>query len=121
MRVAAVAAIALLLTVVPLLAEPQVPSPFMDGEELKEGLEAWENSWGSLFSDRTLDSGIAFGFVVGVADALDQDAFCLPGGLRRERLKDVVLEHLRAHPDAGDRRASQLTIAALQAAFPCNP
>lgn len=117
-----VAAAAVLLLVAPLLvAEGQVPSPFMDGEELKEGLEAWDSSWGSLFSDRTLDSGIAFGFVVGVADALDKEAFCLPAGLTRTRLKDVVLQHLSEHPDPGDRRASHLTIAALEAAFPCKP
>lgn len=121
MRVIAAAAVALLLTVAPLVAEAQVPSPFMDGEELLEGLEAWESSWRSLLSDRTLDSAVAFGFVVGVADALDEEAFCLPRGVTRTRIKDVVLQYLREQPDAGDRRASRLTIDALQAAFPCEP
>jgi hypothetical protein len=120
MRVAAAVA-ALILIAPPFVAEAGVPSPFMDGEELKEGLEAWESSWDSLLGDRTLDKGTAFGFVVGVADALDKDAFCLPVGLTRERLKDVVLKHLREQPDLEDLRASGLTIAALRAEYPCKP
>jgi len=58
---------------------------------------------------------------VGAAEALDEEAFCLPRGLTRTRLKDVVLQHLREHPDAGDRRGSRLIVDALQAAFPCRP
>ena len=117
----AAAVAALFLIAPPFVAEAEVPSPFMDGEELKQGLEAWESSWDSLLSDRTLDKGMAFGYVVGVADALDQEAFCLPVGLTRERLRGVVLKRLREEPDLGDLRASRLTIAALQAEFPCKP
>jgi hypothetical protein len=119
MRVLATATTILLLGPLLFVAEAQVPSPFMDGEELKEGLEAWESSWDSLLGDRTLDGGVAFGFVVGVADALDGQAFCLPPKMSREGLEDVVLEHLQPLEGLEDRRASRLTVEALEAAFPC--
>ena len=121
MRVAAAAVVALTLTVVPLVAEAEVPSPFMDGKELKEGLEAADSSWSSLLSDRTLDSGFALGFVVGVADVLNEEAFCLPAGVSRRRLAGIVLEYLREKPQDLDGRASHLAIAALHGAFPCKP
>jgi hypothetical protein len=119
MRFLATATAILLLGPLAFVAEAQVPGPFMDGEELKEGLEAWESSWDSLLSDRTLDSGVAFGFVVGVADARDGEGFCLPGSVSRKQLGSLVLQHLRKQSGLEEQRASRLTLEALEQAYPC--
>jgi hypothetical protein len=117
MRVLATAT-AILLLLPPAFAA-EVPGPFMDGEELKEGLEAWESSWDSLLSDRTQDSAVAFGFVLGVADGLDGEAFCLPRGVSRRQLASLVLQHLQKESALEGQRASRLTVEGLGEAFPC--
>ena len=119
MRLTVAAAALLLLS--PLSGQAQVPSPFMDGDELREGLQAWDSSWGDLLTAKTVDSGIARGFVVGVADALDGVAFSLPPSVTRGQIKDVVLKHLEEQPGGKKSRASRLTTPALAAAYPCAP
>ena len=51
--------------------------------------------------------------------ALDGKAFCLPDGLRKDQVRDLVLDYLRERPEIQDSHIASITWATLIDAFPC--
>ena len=51
--------------------------------------------------------------------ALDGRTFCLPDGLRKGEVRDLVLDYLRKRPEIQDKQITSITWAALIEAFPC--
>lgn len=61
----------------------------------------------------------AGGYVLGIADAFDGDAFCLPDGVVGRQLTDVVVRFLRAHPENRSAHGGSLAMLAMNDAWPC--
>lgn len=53
-------------------------------------------------------------------DALEGRVFCLPAGLQKGEVRDLVLDYLRARPEVQDKHITSITWAALIQAFPCS-
>lgn len=61
------------------------------------------------------------GYMAGVFDALQmQGAVCMPDGVTVGQAVDVVMKHLRDHPEARHSNAASEAGLALVPAFPCN-
>ncbi len=77
-------------------------------------------SWCS--SDVPADVALCVGYVSGVADSsqlLDTPYFCLPDGVERGQLTDVVRAYLSAHPKKLHHPAHAITMVAIEQSFPC--
>jgi hypothetical protein len=66
-----------------------------------------------------VDASTSLGYVVGVADALDGQAFCLPDGFRAGELKQVVIRYFDEHPTILHESKVRGIRAAFTAAYPC--
>jgi hypothetical protein len=103
-----------------LLFASTVVADFYDGNGLKLGLDTFNNP--DALSSRELMQGTgAVGYVAGLADAFDSVGHCLPSGVTKGQLADVVLQHLNRVPELRHHAASALVRAALARAFPCKP
>jgi Rap1a immunity proteins len=65
--------------------------------------------------------GMCLGYILGVADAFDDNLFCLPNGVERGQIKDVVKLWFRDHPEKRHLPAADLVATALKEKFPCKP
>jgi hypothetical protein len=64
---------------------------------------------------------VCFGYIIGVASALDgMPLICFFTGVRPRQVEEVVKNYLKAHPEKRHDAASALVIAALKEKFPCN-
>jgi hypothetical protein len=103
--------VALVFSLVVARAAAQLPTNFMDGNELLEScgtdVQASQYCWG---------------YVTAVADALRGAAiFCVPPrSVRPSQLVDLARLYLRAHPEKRHEPAADLLAIALQEKFPCN-
>ena len=87
--------------------------------ELCSGSESWTEGYctgyvtgaGELIDGLLLEEDLK--------SALDGKAFCLPEGLRKGQVRDLVLDYLRAHPEIRHKQMTSITWAALIDAFPC--
>lgn len=102
--------VACVMTIVASAVLPRAASAFtLDGNQ--------------LFELCTAQNPLCTGYVMGVADARDNDqsgiSFCIPGGVSKTQLHDVVLKYLRKNPD---RRfpAPLLVSAAFAEVFQCS-
>ncbi|MDJ0942285.1 MAG: Rap1a/Tai family immunity protein [Kiloniellales bacterium] len=88
--------------------------------ELCSGPESWTEGYctgyvtgaGELIDGLLLEEDLK--------SALASRAFCLPNGLRKGQVRDLVLDYLRAHPEVRDKQMTSITWAALIEAFPCS-
>lgn len=65
-------------------------------------------------------NGYCLGYVVAAVDAWDADiGICLPDGVTKGQIKDVVIKYLVDHPDRRHYVAASNVNAALWTAFPC--
>lgn len=67
--------------------------------------------------------GLCIGFIKGVTNAWGEQnpgKICAPDELDNERLRDVVVIWLSAHPNSLGQPAVRSVISATAAAFPCN-
>jgi Rap1a immunity proteins len=78
-------------------------------------------------SDRSANSqSFCNGYLAGVADALSVvntlgvKTACLQLNIANEKVKDIVVQYLTAHPEKRDLAAAGQGLMALQAAFPCH-
>jgi len=76
--------------------------------------------------DSTWQSAVCEGYVLAIDDMLtaqhmldEQKGICLPDGVTREQMKDVVTSYLRDHPDDRQKWMFVLASEGLVAAFPC--
>lgn len=88
---------------------------FKTGNEIYAGLEDWKRTT----STNLTTSAIAFGYVVGVSDALDQVVFCLPSSVTAGQITDIVYAYMRDNPQIRQKDASYLVAAALKPYFQC--
>ena len=66
-----------------------------------------------------LYAGYCTGYVLGVLDTLQQQVLCVPVGVTRGQLTDIVRRWLRDNPDKRHASAHYLVAAALKEKFPC--
>ncbi len=101
------------------------PIDARSGQTGREFLELCSNS-------ESWTEGYCTGYVAGAGElidglllekdlnaALDGKAFCLPNGLQKGEVRDLVLDYLRKRPEIQDKQITSITWAALIEAFPC--
>jgi Rap1a immunity proteins len=88
-------------------------SDFFTGKELQAFCDSpnWDEK----------NPSVCFGYIIGVASALDgMSVICFSTEVRARQVEDVVKNYLKAHPEKRHDAASALVIAALKEKFPCN-
>ena len=85
---------------------------FTTGNQLKSYMD--DDEKGASFN-----GGEYSGYIIGVHDAFDGALFCTPQDATKGQVKAVVSKYLRANPEAWNKPAEELIIAALRIAFPC--
>jgi hypothetical protein len=88
-----------------------LPGYFMSGNELYTDCTA---------SLDTMERHFCLGYVVGITDGSNfHGAMCVPSGVTRDQITDVVTNYLRAHPEGRDHSAAEQVLIALGQVFPC--
>jgi CheY-specific phosphatase CheX len=98
---------------VPLTAEAS--GEFKTGSEIKVGLEGWVDK----NSTEYVRDGVAFGYVIGVHDALSGSVICSGDNVTQGQVVQVVLKYMRQNPELLDQSADRVITAALKAVWPC--
>jgi hypothetical protein len=93
----------------------QATGEFMTGRILKVGLEGFV----SETSDELVRDAIAFGYVIGVHDALSGTLICSGDEVTQGLVIQAVLQYMRAHPETLDDSADTVVVAALKGVWPC--
>jgi hypothetical protein len=101
-------------------------SYFLNGNELKAGLDTWNRGMRSpeslsflSYEDR-LSGTMAIGYVTGIYDFLQERRLsCGPQEVTRQQIADMVSTFLADHPDKRHFGAAGLTWITLDQAFPC--
>jgi Rap1a immunity proteins len=113
----------LVVFLVAMLCGATVQAESYNGNHLYSGLQIAEVA--STPNDQReayqLTRGFALGFVLGVAEAGNKVLFCMPeqGVIVVQQIQDVVRAYLRDHPADRHESASDLTVRALKAVYPC--
>ena len=63
--------------------------------------------------------GVCYGYVSGVTDSWEGGLFCIPTGVQRSQLVEVVKKYLDENPGKLHESGSTLVINALRMSFPC--
>jgi hypothetical protein len=106
----------LLLGITAVAATPaDAAGEFKTGNEIKVGLEGWVDK----NSTEYVRDGVAFGYVIGVHDALSGSVVCSGDNVTQGQVINVVLKFMRQNPEILDRSADQVVAAALKAVWPC--
>ena len=88
---------------------------FKTGKEIKVGLEGWVDK----ASTEYIRDSMAFGYVIGVHDALAGSAVCGGDDVTQGKVIDVVLTYMRQNPEVLDHSADRVIAAALETVWPC--
>lgn len=88
---------------------------FLSGKELKVGLEGWKSS----DSEEVVRDAVAFGYVIGVHDALSGALVCSGEDVTQGMVIDAVLKYMRANPKSLDNSADTVVVEALKRIWPC--
>ncbi len=73
-----------------------------------------------LYAQCIAKSAACFAYVEGIAGALAQDGnVCMPPQLTGNKVADVVMNFLEAHPELRPASAASVGYISLQRAFPC--
>ena len=88
---------------------------FRSGNEIKAGLEGWIDKGSTEY----VRDAMAFGYVIGVHDALSGAVVCSGENVTQRQVIDVVLKYMRQNPEVLDRSADQVVAAALTDVWPC--
>lgn len=88
---------------------------FKTGNEVKAGLEGWVRD----DSTETVRDAVAFGYVIGVHDALSGSVICSGDNVTQGQVVQVVLKYMRQNPEKLDQSADRVITAALKAVWPC--
>ena len=65
-------------------------------------------------------NGFCMGYISGIVDGRNETSFCIPDGVTRGQVTDIVKFWLRENPATRHLRASRLIIDALWDKFPCH-
>ena len=88
---------------------------FKTGKEIKIGLEGWVDK----ASTEYVRDSMAYGYVIGVHDALAGSAVCGGGDVTQGKVVEVVLTYMRQNPEILDHSADRVIAAALETVWPC--
>lgn len=88
---------------------------FKTGNEVKVGLEGWVRD----DSTETVRDAVAFGYVIGVHDALSGSVICSGDNVTQGQVVQVVLKYMRNNPEMLDQSADRVITAALKTVWPC--
>lgn len=106
------------------LAVPCVShAEYFDGYKLKTLIDADDRTDSGNFTigSDVYDSGVFFGFVVGVHDTFEGiNIICTNNQVKAGQILAVVKKYVKDHPEKLDRPAKTLVFLALATAFPCN-
>lgn len=87
----------------------------MTGKILEVGLEGWVSD----DFDETIRDAAAFGYLIGVHDAVSGTLVCSGDGVTQGLVVKAVLQYLRSHPETLNNSADTLVVAALKGVWPC--
>ncbi|NBU25851.1 MAG: hypothetical protein EBS39_09615 [Gammaproteobacteria bacterium] len=62
---------------------------------------------------------VAFGYVIGVHDALSGTLVCSGANVTQGQVIEVVLKYMRNNPEVLDQSADRVVTAALKSVWPC--
>jgi hypothetical protein len=93
---------------------------FIDGNKLVAEMWEYEKSFTDARDTDWPSVGQYQGFVIGVADVID-DMICSPANAQSGQYLAVVQKYLKNHPEQWSYPAYQLVLKALVEAFPCRP
>jgi hypothetical protein len=96
-------------------APARAEGEFLTGKILKVGLEGWF----STDSDETVRDSIAFGYVIGVHDALSGTLVCSGDDVTQGLVVQAVLQYMRSNPDSLGSSADTVVVTALKGVWPC--
>lgn len=65
------------------------------------------------------DRMFALGYIAGVADAYDENAFCLPPRTQLGQIRDIVTKFLEENPKDRHNHAGVLVLVPLMESYPC--
>jgi D-tyrosyl-tRNA(Tyr) deacylase len=88
---------------------------FRSGKDVMVGLEGWY----AEDSTETVRDALAFGYVIGVHDALAGTEVCHGDQVTQGEVVRIVLEFMRRNPEMLERSADRVVTAALKAVWPC--
>lgn len=103
------------LTVVAASAMTPAHAEFKTGNEIKAGLEGWVDKESTEY----IRDALAFGYVIGVHDALSGSLVCTGDRVTQGQIVDVVLKFMRNNPEVLDKSADVVITAALKSVWPC--
>jgi hypothetical protein len=97
--------------------QAQTFGAFLNGEELYSYLTSQDES--QRMGARGYIAGIVDLHVVMVSSYSAPRLFCRPGGLTRDRTRDIVKEYLENNPESRQVFAAEVVTRALGEAYPC--
>ena len=79
---------------------------------------------GACGSKNKHDQGICLGFAIAIAAVVGDEPYlgwraCIPEGVMRAQVRDVMVKHLDDHPEKLHHNADSLVARAFAEAFPC--
>lgn len=106
----------LLIAALAVAASPaRASGEFKTGNEIKAGLEGWVDKQSTEY----VRDAVAFGYVIGVHDALSGTLVCSGANVTQGQVIEVVLKYMRNNPEVLDQSADRVVTAALKSVWPC--
>lgn len=104
-------ALALTLVSTGVSAQARIGISWADGNDLNAACN----------SENTYDQGFCLGFAIAIAATATAVApkACIPTGVKRSQLRDILVKYLDDHPERRHKSAEFLAIEAFVRAFPC--
>ena len=93
-----------------LLGSPTSYADFITGNELVEYCD----------ESNLYDTGICYGYVIGMSDGIDGKVACIPDGVTARQVMSIVKKYLKENPGSLHIGAKFLVSLALMKAFPCS-
>jgi hypothetical protein len=98
-----------LIAAVALCATTMAHAGFLTGNELLTRMK----------DSSVVPQMVAMGYVIGIADAMDQSSHCLPDGVTMGQVRDVVKQFLEVTPEVRHRPAELIVYVVLKNTWAC--
>jgi predicted RecA/RadA family phage recombinase len=88
----------------------------------RDGLATGNDLLAACTSPKPLEYGMCMGYISGVVDGFlvgDRTSVCIPAGVTRGQMRDVVLSGIAANPKERTQEAYAGTLLALSRHYPC--
>ena len=97
-------------------------SSFASAAEPRDNLATGNDLLAACASPRPLEYGMCMGYISGLVDGFlvaDRNIICIPSGVTRGQLRDVVVTGIQGLPKESGQEAYVVALLALAKAFPC--